>query len=144
MYLKFETRLEFSELARMLCPELTEDKLDWDYENVYEWMYIDLTQLNFSLNVSREHGWGYIDDETLNQHQDDQESLNQIVNPGAVYVFGWDRNKSDYIDQLPDYLPAFIADRLVVDVSVFNQPINADIPDEQPVTVVSPKHKIGN
>ncbi len=109
MYLKFETRLEFPELARTLCPELKEYRLDWDSEDVYEWMYVDLPQLDFSLNVSREHGWADIDDEVLDQHQDDQEALRQLVHPRAVYVFGWNRNASAYVDELPDYLPSLIA-----------------------------------
>ena len=144
MYLKFETRLEFPELARTLCPELKEDSLDWDSENVYEWMYVDLPQLDFSLNVSRKHGWADIDDEILNQHHDDQEALRQLVHPGAVYVFGWDRNTAAYVDELPDYLPSLIADRLGADVSVFNRRINVDIPDGPPLTVVGPKHKTGS
>jgi hypothetical protein len=144
MYLKFETRLEFPELARTLCPELTEENIDWDSENVYEWMYVDLPQLDFSLNVSREHGWTDIDDATLDQHENNQEALKQIVQPGPVYVFGWNRRTSDYVDQLPDYLPSFIADRLLVNVSVFNRRINVDQPDTKPLTVVGPKHKTGS
>ena len=134
MYLKFNTKLEFPALARMLCPELTEDNLDWDSENVYEWMYVDLPHLNFSLNVSREHGWADIDDETLDQHLDNEEALKQVVH----------RSKSNYVDQLPDSLPSFIADRLSVEVSVFNRRINVDIQDGQPLTVVSPRHKTGS
>jgi hypothetical protein len=140
MYLRFESRLEFPALARALCPELTEDNIDWDSENVYEWMYVDLPQLDFSLNVSREHGWADIDDETLDQ-QDNEEQLKQIVQPGPVYVFGWDRSESDYVDNLPDFLPSFLADRLSVDVSVFDRRINVDLPDGKALTVVSPRHE---
>ena len=61
MYLKFDTKLRFPEPARALCPELTEDDITWDSKNVYEWMYADLPQLDFSLNISREHGWADID-----------------------------------------------------------------------------------
>ena len=144
MYLKFDIRLEFPELARTLNAELTEDNIDWDSENVYEWMYVDLPQLDFSLNVSREHGWADIDDATLNKHENDQEALKQIVQPGPVYVFGWDRRKSDYVDQLPDDLSSFIADRLFVDVAVFDRRINVDTTDGTPLTVVGPKHKTGS
>ena len=144
MYLKFDTNLEFSKLAATLCPELTEDDIAWDSENVYEWMYVDLPQLDFSLNVSREHGWADLDDDTLDQLQDNQEALKRIIRPGPVYVFGWDRKKSDYVDTFPDYLPSFIADRLSVDVSVFDRRINVDLPDGRPLTVVSPKHKTGS
>lgn len=144
MYLKFDTRLEFPELARTLYAELTEDNIDWDSENVYEWMCVDLPQLEFSLNVSREHGWADIDDATLDKHETNPEALKQIVQPGPVYIFGWDRRNSDYVDQLPDDLPSFIADRLLVDVSVFDRRINVDIPDGAPLTVVSPKDRTGS
>lgn len=108
MYLKFETRSEFPALAEALCADLTEDMIDWDSENVYEWMYVDLPQLAFSLNISREHGWANVDNDTMDQYRDNEDKLKEHVHPGAVYVFGWDRKVSDYVDQLPDFLPAFI------------------------------------
>lgn len=127
MYLRFETKLNFQALARTLCAELTEDDIDWDHENVYEWMYVDLPQLDFSLNISREHGY--------------EAELGQVVQPGPVYVFGWNRIKSDYVDELPDALPSFIADRLSVQVSVFDGRTNVDLRDGAPLSVVSPKLK---
>lgn len=141
MYLRFETRLDFPSLAKLLCPELADDNIDWDYENVYEWMYVDLPQLAFSLNVSREHGWADMDDEVLDQYQDNAVQLKRVVQPGPVYVFGWDRNRSDYVDTLPDFLSSFIADKLAVVVLVFGRRINASLPDGEPLSVVNPKHK---
>jgi hypothetical protein len=143
MYLRFDTRLDFPALAQALCPELTKDKLDWDFENVYEWMHVNLPQLDFSLNVSREHGWADIEDEVLDQYEGNQEQLRQIVSPGPVYVFGWDRDKSDYVDTLPEFLPSLIADRLSVEVSVFSRRINIDMPDGEPLAVIRPKHATG-
>ena len=55
MYLRFESPLERDRaLAKALSSDLDEDSIDYDFENVYEWMYVDLPQLDFSLNVSRE------------------------------------------------------------------------------------------
>ncbi len=143
MYLKFHTQLGFPAIARLLCPELTEDKLEWDSENVYEWMYVNLPQLDFSLNLSREHGCACIDFDMLEQPPDNQKALKHDVRPGPVYVFGWDGDTSNYVDQLPAYVAAFIANRLSVEVSVFNRPINIDIPDGQPLEVVKPNCKSG-
>ena len=39
MYLRVSTKLKFPDLAQLLNPDLTEDSLGWDYENVYEWMW---------------------------------------------------------------------------------------------------------
>lgn len=138
MYLKFISKLNFPALAKALCTDLTEDTIDWDSENVYEWMYVDLPQLDFSLNVSREHGWAEIDDALYDLYEDDEETLTQHLHPGPVYLFGWNRQESNYVDALPDFLPAFVADRLSVDVSVYPGRINVDIPDAEPIAVVTP------
>mgnify|MGYP006969365046 CR=1 FL=1 len=136
MYFRFNSRLEFPALAQALCADLTEDVIDWDSENVYEWMYVDLPDLDFSLNISREHGWADVDDEILDQHAGDDQKLREIVQPGPVYVFGWNRERSEYVDELPDALPSFIADRIGVDVSVFSGRINVDLPDGEPLMVI--------
>ncbi|SRR6056297_1366296 len=139
MYLRFDTRLEFPQIAKLLRSDLTEDSLDWDSENVYEWMYIDLPQLPFSLNVSREHGWADVADEVLEQHENDKEKLQQIVQSGSVYVMGWDRKTDNYVDDLPDDVPGLFADHLAVDVAVFSGRLNVDDADGEPLRVVEPK-----
>ena len=139
MYLKFETELEFPELAQALEPTLTEDDIDWDSENVYEWMYIDLPELEFSLNISRERGWAELDDEQLAQYEDNAAEQKRSLQPGRVYVFGWDHDNSDYVDELPDFLPSFFADRLGVEVFVFSRRINVDLADDQPVAIIAPQ-----
>jgi hypothetical protein len=138
MYLRFLTRLEFPQIAKRLCPDLTEDAIDRDSENVYEWMYIDLPQLGYSLNVSREHGWADLDDETLDQYENNNETLKQIVQPGPVYVIGWDRKHDQYVDALPDFLPSFFADRLAIDVAVFAGRLDVDNAVCEPLRVVHP------
>ncbi len=138
MHLRFESRLDFAALARALCVDLTEDSIDYDYENVYEWMYVDLPQIEFSLNVSREHGWADIEDEMLDKYEHHKPQLRELVQPGLVYVFGWSRETDDYVDDLPDFLPSLVADRLGVDVSVFSRRINVDSSDGEPIAVVRP------
>ncbi|MBX2822568.1 MAG: hypothetical protein KTR29_22920 [Rhodothermaceae bacterium] len=138
MYLRFDTCLEFPDLARRLCPEMVEGSLDWDTENVYEWMYINLPHITHSLNVSREHGWADIQDEIIDQYENDQEGLKQLVQPGSVYVIGWDRTTDRYVDNLPDSLPSLFADQLGIDVSVFSGRFNVDEADGEPIRVVRP------
>ena len=138
MFLKFQTTFELPALATSLVPNATEESIDWDHENVYEWMYIDLPELDFSLNISREHGYTDLDDEVLDQYEGDETKIKSLANPGPVYVFGWNRNESDYVDRLPDWLPRFFADRLAVDVSVYDARINVDNPDPDPISLVKP------
>ncbi|MFT7640296.1 MAG: hypothetical protein ACI9G1_002037 [Pirellulaceae bacterium] len=141
MYLRFSTRLEFPALASTVCADSAEAALDWDSENVYEWMYVTLPELDYSLNVSREHGWADIDDELLDLHEgDDAElrKLRKLAKPGPVYVYGWDREKSDYVDELPDSVAQTFAQRLAVDVYVYAGRINVDKPDDTPVVIIKP------
>lgn len=138
MYLRFETDLGLPALAKALHSELTEDDIDYDYENVYEWMYVDLPQIGFSLNISREHGWADLDDEVLDKYEDEQEKLRELIRPGPVYIFGWSRETDSYVDELPGFLPLFVAERLGTAVSAFTRRINVDSSDGEPESVVYP------
>lgn len=138
MYLRFQTRLTFPELAQALCPDLTEDMIDWDRENVYEWMYLGLPQLEFSLHVSREHGWADVSDEVIDQCEKDNQKLSELIHPGPVFVSGWNRRTSTAADSLPDFLPNFIANRLSLEVAVCAGRVNVELPDEGPIFLVGP------
>ena len=142
MYLKFETKLDFTKVAQALDPELAEDDIYWDAENVYEWMYIDLTQLDISLNISREHGWAELDDVLLDLYEDNEAELKRLPQPGPVYVFGCERDHAGYVEKLPDFLPSFLADRLSVDVLVFSGRVDEDASDDEAVAVVGPQDRI--
>ena len=113
------------------------DSFDHDSENVYEWMYVSIPGLSFSLNISREHGWADIDDELESSATEDE--LKSLVKPGPVYIFGWDRDTDDYSESLPDWLPQYIADKLESDVLVYHRRINVELPDGKPVLVVKPR-----
>ena len=140
MYLKFFTNLEFPVLGKHLVPEMSELALDWDSENVYEWMYLDFPDRGLCLNLSREHGWANIEDALLAEHRDNEAKLKRLVQPGSVYVFGWDRKASTYIDVLPESLASEIADTLNVEVYVYAGRINVDIPDSAPTEVIKPSN----
>jgi|GEM_PF-2264735 len=137
MYLRFESDLEFPAIASALLDEAGDDSINWDYENVYEWMYLRLPQLDFVLNISREHGYADLDDDIVDQYVGRADELKQIVRPGPVYVFGWSHH-DDYVDLLPDSLASFFADRLQAPVSVFNRRINVEVSDDDPIRVVFP------
>jgi hypothetical protein len=52
MYLKLAERLSPRKVAVALLPHLRPEQVDWDYENVYEWAWVDFPELAFSLDVS--------------------------------------------------------------------------------------------
>ncbi len=142
MYLKFDCDLEFPAIGLKLVPDAMVESFDHDSENVYEWMYVNIQGLPFALNVSREHGWANIDDELLDiQSKAPQEELKALVTSSPVYIFGWNRSMESYVDELPEWLPQFVADRIGVDVLVYNRRINVDIPDDKPVAVINPRHE---
>lgn len=134
MYLKIGCQLDFPSIGAKLTPHASPDSFDHDSENDYEWMYVNIQGIAFSLNISREHGWADIDDHL--ESTATEEELQLLVKPGPIYVFGWDRETSDYVDQLPDWLPQYIADKLNVDVLVYGRRINVDTPDGDPIALV--------
>lgn len=136
VYLKVVCNLDFPTIAASLAPNASLESFDHDSENVYEWMYVNIQSMAFSLNVSREHDWADIDVEL--ESTATEEELQTLVKPGPVYIFGWDRKTDDYVDTLPEWLPQYIADRLNVDVLVYGRRINLESPDGDPIAVVNP------
>ena len=132
MHLRFETNLDFPELAIRINDTLARDRLGYDYENVYEWMYLDFDGLEYSLNVSREHrGLSSIEE-------------NQTLAPKpASYAIGFDRTNFICIDEIPDWVAQTISDKLNVSVYVLPGSHNVDKPDPEPIKVVEPRHPSG-
>jgi hypothetical protein len=140
VYLKVDCNLEFLAIGSKLAPSATPESCEHDSENVYEWMYVNIAELPFALNVSREHGWADTDDELLDfESEATQEKLNALLIPGPVYMFGWNRATNSCVDELPEWLPQFVADKLLADVFVYSRRINVDIPDGNPNVVVRPR-----
>ncbi|MEZ6057485.1 MAG: hypothetical protein R3C01_12355 [Planctomycetaceae bacterium] len=137
MYLKTNSNLDFAEIASRLVPDATPDSLEHDSENVFEWMWLNINDIPFALNVSREHGWADIDDEV--ESTVSLEELRTLVKPGAVYMSGWERSTDTYINELPEWLPQFVANQLHADVFVYKGRINVETPDGKPVSVVRPR-----
>lgn len=139
VYLKVHCNLKLPEIGLLLAPYATPESLEHDSENVYEWMWLNLAEVPFALNVTREHGWADIDDDT--ESTASAEELEALVKPGPVYLFGWDRSTDSYVDELPEWLPQFVADHLKTDVFICNGRINVEIPDGEPVAQVRPQRE---
>ena len=139
VYLKAIFNRKFPDIGLLLAPSAAPESFEHDSENVYEWMWINVPSLPFALNVSREHGWADIEDEIESTASPGE--LEALVKPGPVYLIGWNRTADQYVDELPDWLPQFVANRLDVDVFVYNGRINVDVPDGEPLNVVYPQPK---
>ena len=133
MYLKLNQNIKLIELGELLLPNSTEESLDWDYENVYEWMYVDIPNYKFSLNISRDHGMSDIEDDDLSE-----EELNRIVKPGPIYIFGWDRKKDKYINDLPETLIKYISEKVNYELILYPGRSNVDKEDPKPIKIYKP------
>ena len=135
MYLRVSTKLKFPDLAQLLNPDLTEDSLGWDYENVYEWMWVDLPQFNFVLNVSREHGGADVDDELYDQLAGDPDAQRRLMTPGPTYINAWTKVNGERVNDLPESLAQFLAKQLNVDVDVFGNRCTSDLNSRRVITI---------
>lgn len=122
VYLKAIFNRKLPGIGLLLAPSAAPESFEHDSENVYEWMWVNVPSVPFALNVSREHGWADIEDEI--EFAASPEELEAQVKPGPVYLFGWNRTADQYVDELPDWLPQFVANRLDVDVFVYHGRIN--------------------
>ena len=135
MYLRVSTKLKFPDLAQLLNPDLTEDSLGWDYENVYEWMWVDLPQFDFVLNVSREHGGADVDDELYDQLAGDPDAQRRLMTPGPTYINAWTKVNGERVNDLPESLAQFLAKQLNVDVDVFGNRCTSDLNSRRVITI---------
>ena len=137
MYLKINQNIELVKLGKMILPNSTEESLCHDCENVYEWMYVDLPAYDFSLNVSRNHGMADIDDEIFDQHTEDE--LKEIIKPGPIYIFGWNKQKELYVDDIPEELIETISKKTDTTITVYPGRVNVDSPDPEPLRTYNTK-----
>jgi hypothetical protein len=136
MYLKLTEKLSPKKVAVALLPNLRPDQVDWDYENVYEWAYVDLPDLSFTLDVTRDHGMSDVDDEEIDQLS--PEELEVLPSAGATYIFGLDRKTNTFVPDLPDKVIQRISDALQSDVLIYPGRINIDEPDPEPIGHTKP------
>jgi len=140
MYLKLTERLSPKKVASALLPDLRPDQVECDFENVYEWAYVDLPELAFSLNVSRNHGMSDIDtdDDVLDGLTSD--AIEALSISGPTYIFGWNRRTESYVHDLSDHLIQRISDSIQSEILIYPGRINADADDPEPIGQVNPRN----
>jgi hypothetical protein len=124
-------------VAVALLPHLRPEHVDWDYENVYEWAYVDLPDLRFTLDVTRDHGMSDVDDKVLDALS--SEEIEALPTVGPTYIFGLDRRSDSYVMELPDELIQRISDSVQSEVLIFPGRINTDQPDPEPIGRTKPR-----
>ncbi len=130
MYLKLAERLSPKKVVEALLPHLRPEQVDWDYENVYEWAYVDLPELAFSLNVTRDHGMSHIGDDVLAGLTPDE--IEALPTAGPTYIFGWNRRSDSYVADLADDLIQRISDSVQSEILIFPGRIDVDAVELEP------------
>jgi len=131
MYLKLTKKISPRTVAKMITPDLDDHDLEHDYENVYEWAYIDLPELDFSLDVTRDHGMSEIEDHELDNMS--QEELKSIPSAGATYIFGFNRKFDQYVNEIPEWVIEILCQKTQSDIFVYPGRINIDDEDPEPI-----------
>lgn len=131
MYLKFTKKISPRTIAKLVLPDLIDHDLECDYENVYEWTYIDLPELDFSLDVTRDHGMAEIDDDELDNMS--EEELESLPSVGATYVFGVNRKSDQYVNEIPEWVVEILCQKTHSDIIVYPGRINLDAVDPKPI-----------
>lgn len=137
MYLKLAEKLSPKKVAVALLPHLRPEQVEWDYENVHEWAYVDLPELTFSLDVTREHGMSDVDDEVLDGLT--PEEIEALPTAGPTYIFGWNRRSDSYVSDLADSLIQRISDSVQCEILIYPGRIDVDAVDPEPIGRTKPK-----
>jgi hypothetical protein len=137
MYLKLTERFCPKKVAVALLPDLCPDQVDWDYENRYEWAYVDLPELSFTLDVTRDHGMSGVDYNVLDALS--SEEIEALPTVGPTHIFGLDRRNDSYVMELPDELIQRISDSVQCDLLIFPGRINIDQSDPEPIGRTKPR-----
>ena len=137
MYLKLAERLSPKKVAIALLPHLRPDQVEWDYENVYEWAYVDIPELAFSLDVTRDHGMSDMDDDALDGLTPEQ--IEALPTAGPTYIFGWNRRTDSYVHDLAESLIQRISDSVQSEILIYPGRINVDATDPEPIGHTKPR-----
>lgn len=137
MYLKLTERLSPKKVAVALLPHLRPDQVDWDYENVYEWAYVDLPYLPYTLDVTRDHGMSDVDDDDLDRLS--PEEIEALPTAGPTYIFGFDRRSNACVPERADELIQRISDSVQSEILIYPGRINVDQCDPEPIGRTKPR-----
>ena len=128
MYLKLDKKIPPIKVAQMLDTELSEDEVNYDYENVYEWVYLNPPGYDCTLNISRDHGQSEIDDDLLDEMTEDQ--ILSLPEAGETYI------TSERPSIIPNELIRYIAEKTESKIKVFKSRLNIEGDDGVPDFII--------
>lgn len=137
MYLKLTEKLSPRKVAIALLPHLQAEQVECDHENVYEWACVDLPELSFSLNVTRDHGMSHVDDEVLDTLTPEQ--IEALPTAGPTYIYGYNRQSNSLVPELPQDLVQRISDSTQSDILIYPGRLAIDKPDPKPICRTKPR-----
>ena len=139
MYLKLADKVSPRKVAIALRPDVSEEDIEWDAENVYEWVYVDFPGLGFSLDITRDHGVSSVEDDALDLLS--EEEIEDLPTSGPTYIFGFDRTRNIYVSELDEKLIQKISDTLETAILAYPGRIYMGGPDPEPVKRYEPRRE---
>lgn len=136
MYLRLEKKISPKNVAVALFPDVVEGDLEYDIENVYEWLYLKIPPFDHSLDITRDHGMSDVDDNDIDGMSN--EEIDLLDKAGPTYIFAWDRKKDAYIEFIPIEIIQKISNQLSSRVFVLPGRIDVGQKDPNPEKIISP------
>jgi len=87
--------------------------------------------VSFSLDVTRDHGMSDVDDDALDMMS--AEEIETLPTSGPTYIFGWDRGRDQYVEEIPESLIRLLCATTRSDIVVYPGRIHMGRQDPQPV-----------
>jgi hypothetical protein len=123
MYLKTKTDISLVELSKLLDPNASAESLSYDYENVYEWVYLYLKKFDLTLNISRDHGeWRENEDVIL----------------GPTYFCAHSEEAQSLLNESNHFIAQWIANKLGMDIAIHSGVYNVDQPESECLKTLVP------
>ncbi len=138
MHLRLKRKISVSSAAKLLRAKLPGTEIELDYENQYEWAYVDLAGLSFTLDITRDHGMSEIDDEFLGKVSDAE--IESLDTAGPTYLFGIDRKTDSIVDDVPSWAIQNICDALQTEIDILPGRLNVAGEDPPSTLTVKPSY----
>lgn len=123
MYFKFTVGGDLEDIVRSVWPYASGSDLEYDYENVYEWVWLSLPGMEAHLNISREH----------KKHDD---AVASTVFP--IYLSAMEPDREKFVAELDQAIAGRISLVHGCKVEIFEGEYPDTENEETPVTTIEP------
>ena len=136
MYLRIETKIAPLKVGKLIFPDLAKDDFRYDIENQFEWLYLNISGFDKTLDITRDHGMSEIEDEVLDQMSLEEIEENPFV--GFTYIFSVDEQSKNYYQDIPNEVTQELSNILKSPISVFSGSFNIENNDPKPKITIQP------